>query len=115
MVVTECSLRQVRHAHHRQAQVRAVDQTGRRSLPAVRYQAKPGNEKTTNKNARHLAKHTSEGRGRPRNLKCLALLALLAPLQDSLGNMRVFQGCQRMPMAPLTEGGGQGRSEARER
>lgn len=33
--------------------------------------------------------------------KPMALLAQLAPLQDSSGNTRVFQECQRMPMAHL--------------
>jgi hypothetical protein len=34
-------------------------------------------------------------------LKCVALLAFLAPFQYSSGNMHDFQGCQTVPLAPL--------------
>src|SRR5579864_9189021 len=46
--------------------------------------------------------------------KGLALLALLAFLQDSSGNIRVFQGCQRMPLALLKCRKRRNRTEARQ-
>ena len=46
--------------------------------------------------------------------KCLALLAQLALLQDSSGNCRVFQGCQRMPLALLKCRKRRNRTEARQ-